>query len=973
MGTHSALSRFRGYQVAGSALLVIAGIGVGCSGENLAGPDAGTLEVISSTTGAEPDVDGYTLQIDAGAPQPLGPNATLRFPEVALGSHSVLLAGASTNCAVQGDNPRSINVTAGETVSLTFAVACGATTGSLRVTSTTTGSSPDTDGYAVIIDGSTHGALATNGETVVDGLTQGSHTVGIGGVAGNCQVEGDNPRSLPITAGSSAETGFTVTCQAPPPNSGTIYITTATSGPGVDIDGYTFTVDGDAEQPIGPNATAPINNLGAGTHSVRLSGIAEHCTLTGDNLRSVVVPGGGAVSVTFTLSCQASTGSIEVTTATSGPDPDTDGFVVAIDGGSSQPIGANAAVTIAGVQAGVRSVSLSGAAENCVVQGNNPETVSVTAGNTAAVTFTIVCTSRTGTGTIAITANPPVSALSGEVFDPAVQPAVEVKDGDNPAGGVEVTASLASGGGTLQGKVTATTNSSGLAKFGDLGIEGTGDHTLKFTAGTASVTSSPVTLSALPREATSGKWGPVVPWDIVPLHMTLLPTGKIFAWGKTDVADTMGMPRIWDPSASSPSTATEIHVDDMLFCAGHTLMPDGRLMVSGGHHKDDAGIKTTYFFSASSGAPQKGPDMANGRWYPTVTVLEDGRVLTMAGRNEAKTVVRTPEIWESGAWHELPGAGTLEIPYYPRNFVDPKNGLIFYASERVQSRWFDVDGTGAGGGRGRWTSGPSHSFGFNRDYGSAVMYDTGKILVVGGGGYLSWPTPDATTGTPTATAEVIDLNRVSPSWQSTASMANRRRHMNATVLPDGQVLATGGTSGGGFVNISEGNAVKAAELWNPETGQWTTLASNSVMRVYHSVSMLLPNGTVLHGASGDAMAGAVPVPPERSHEIFQPPYLFKGARPTITSAPTSVGYGETFSVATPNAAQITEVRWIRLGSVTHAFDAGQRANTLSFEINGGKVDVKAPMLPRQAPPGHYQLFILNRNGVPSAGKIIRVQ
>jgi hypothetical protein len=145
------------------------------------------------------------------------------------------------------------------------------------------------------------------------------------------------------------------------------------------------------------------------------------------------------------------------------------------------------------------------------------------------------------------------------------------------------------------------------------------------------------------------------------------------------------------------------------------------------------------------------------------------------------------------------------------------------------------------------------------------------------------------------------------------------------------------------------------------------------MRVYHSVSLLLPNGTVLSGASGDAMAGTVPVPPERNHEIFQPPYLFKGARPTISSAPASVSYGQTFAVVTPNAAQVTQVRWIRLGSVTHAFDAGQRANTLSFKINGGKVDVKAPLLGRQAPPGHYQLFILNRNGVPSVGKIIRVQ
>jgi hypothetical protein len=433
----------------------------------------------------------------------------------------------------------------------------------------------------------------------------------------------------------------------------------------------------------------------------------------------------------------------------------------------------------------------------------------------------------------------------------------------------------------------------------------------------------------------------------------------------------MGMPRLWDPAAGPPSTAREIMVDTMLFCAGHALMPDGRLMVSGGHLQDDRGIPTTYFFSPD-GTPQKGPDMHHGRWYPTVTVLEDGRLLTMAGRDQNNLVVTTPEIWEGGGWVQLPGAGSLEIPYYPRNFVDPKNGLIFYASERIQSRWFNVDGTGVGGGRGSWAAGPTHRYGFNRDYGSAVMYDTGKILVVGGGGNTSWPTPDVKTNLPTETAEVIDLTAASPSWQFTGSMANKRRHMNATILPDGQVLATGGTSGGGFVNINPALAVKAAELWNPSTGQWTTLAANSIMRVYHSVSLLLPDGTVLHGSSGDAMAGTVPVPPERNHEIFSPPYLFKGARPTITSAPASVGYNQTFSIASPNAAQITQVRWIRLGTVTHAFDAGQRANTLSFVVNGGNVEVTAPLQARLAPPGHYMLFILNRNGVPSKGQIIKV-
>jgi hypothetical protein len=253
------------------------------------------------------------------------------------------------------------------------------------------------------------------------------------------------------------------------------------------------------------------------------------------------------------------------------------------------------------------------------------------------------------------------------------------------------------------------------------------------------------------------------------------------------------------------------------------------------------------------------------------------------------------------------------------------------------------------------------------------MYEPGKILMAGGGGNTGWATLDPKASAPTATAEKIDLNAATPTWQPAGSMSAPRRHLNSTILPDGQVLITGGTSGGGFVNINQGLAEKAAEEWNPSTNQWTTLASNSVMRVYHSVSILLPDGTVLHGASGNAMAGAVPVPDENNHEIFSPPYLFKGARPTITSAPASVGYSQTFTVATPNAAQVTRVRWIHIGTVTHAFDFGQRADTLSFTPTATGLSVTAPSDLNRDLPGHYIMFILNRNGVPSTGKIIKLQ
>ena len=144
------------------------------------------------------------------------------------------------------------------------------------------------------------------------------------------------------------------------------------------------------------------------------------------------------------------------------------------------------------------------------------------------------------------------------------------------------------------------------------------------------------------------------------------------------------------------------------------------------------------------------------------------------------------------------------------------------------------------------------------------MYDDGKIIYAGG----------AYT---TNTAETIDLNAATPVWRSTGSMANARRHLNLTVLPTGEVLATGGVGGTLFNDTNKG--VHAAELWDPGSGQWTTLASSAITRGYHATSLLLPDGRVIHSGGGDG-AGA---PQQNNAEIFSPPYLFRGSRPTITS------------------------------------------------------------------------------------------
>ena len=199
-------------------------------------------------------------------------------------------------------------------------------------------------------------------------------------------------------------------------------------------------------------------------------------------------------------------------------------------------------------------------------------------------------------------------------------------------------------------------------------------------------------------------------------------------------------------------------------------------------------------------------------------------------------------------------------------------------------------------------------------------------------------------------------------------MALARRHHNLTALPTGEVLATGGVAGTTFDDVSTG--VHAAEVWNPEyRSSWTVLASNAVTRGYHGTSLLLPDGRVLNAGSGEG-AGA---PDEFNAELFSPPYLVPRTRGRRSPArPRAINYGGQFRVETPDAATITHVSLIRLGAVTHAFDENQRFQRLAFTADATGLTVTAPTSSNRAPPGHYMVFILNGNDVPSVAKIVRI-
>jgi hypothetical protein len=403
-------------------------------------------------------------------------------------------------------------------------------------------------------------------------------------------------------------------------------------------------------------------------------------------------------------------------------------------------------------------------------------------------------------------------------------------------------------------------------------------------------------------------------------------------------------PYLWNPTTNQFTAAPKAPYN--IFCSGHGFLQDGRLFLAGGHAGNQSdGLITSTVYDPSLNTWTATSNMNAPRWYPTNTTLPNGDVLVVSGYTTTGNFNTLPQVWHpaNNTFRNLTSAQLMQ-PLYPMMFVAP-SGKVFSAGPDRTSRFLDTSGTGT------WTSIGTFNYSGTRDYGSAIFFD-GKIMVAGG---------DGETGAATNTAEVIDLNAANPTWQSTSSMSIARRQLNLTLLPDGKVLASGGSGGFGFDN--QNLPIYPAEMWDPATGHWTTMDSITVYRGYHSTALLLPDGRVL--SAGGEQTGA-------NAEIFSPPYLFKGARPTTTSAPSSVKYGQTFLIGTPDAVSISQVTWIRLGSVTHAFNQSQRLNHLQFVQATGGLNITAPANANVAPPGHYMLFLVNSNGVPSTARIIQI-
>ena len=305
-----------------------------------------------------------------------------------------------------------------------------------------------------------------------------------------------------------------------------------------------------------------------------------------------------------------------------------------------------------------------------------------------------------------------------------------------------------------------------------------------------------------------------------------------------------------------------------IFCAGFAHLFDGSLFIAGGNKDQQLnGIVQTHLFNPVTNTWSLGPDMAAGRWYPSVTPLTNGEMLITEGGPDM------PEVRTTDGTLRALNTASLNLPLYPWMDVAP-DGRVFYSGPDQTLRKLDPTGGGS------WQSYGQRDA-INRSYGSHAVFGIGKTLVAGGGASSS-------------DARVIDTNGATPQVSATAPMAFGRRQHNLTLLADGSVLATGGNSTGASL-IDMNGGVFNAERWDPATGQWTTLAAQAVTRQYHSTALLLPDGRVL--SSGGGICGTCDQVGylAKNAELFTPPYLFKhdgsgelAPRPEIATAPATV-------------------------------------------------------------------------------------
>ncbi|MEZ5653947.1 MAG: DUF1929 domain-containing protein [Burkholderiaceae bacterium] len=575
-------------------------------------------------------------------------------------------------------------------------------------------------------------------------------------------------------------------------------------------------------------------------------------------------------------------------------------------------------------------------------------------------------------------------------------------DGGSPGGGA--------GNGTGTGAGNGTGNGTGNGNDTGGTNPGTPPANNKSLAIAVDQQDDPLLASLVPSADadTKGMWRAPADWPLVAIHAALLPNGKLATFGTPLASTTLQAARlfdIWDPmGGKGPADHTTLlnaaNIDS--FCSSGTWLSSGKLLVSGGNSTFDSVVLDVEAQSTSTT-----PKFSSERWYSTVLTLADGRPIVLGGgdfyvgnafenpdwyddgspTDVNDGVAMTPEIYNEGSgWSLLGGATSREAfgpdhnrYFYPRAWV-ARDGKVFGLSS---DKYWRLDPTANGGQGSIEILGTFHG-GISETtlpnigpVSSAVMFAEGKILQTGGNGYTNGANSAEDVAyihrtTSSRRATVFDLGNGSvPTITEVASMHHARQWHNVTVLPDGHVLATGGTR---YANYAGAQAVMAAEQWNPQQNTWTELASASRVRVYHSSAVLLPSGIVFSGGGG------VPGPVTNlDAEFFLPPYLFTrdngsvrlATRPKVLSVSSrQLTHGAKLEMQMDTDEPVAEVVLLGLSNVTHSNNASQRRLNAVFSQDDFMLEVEMPQSGSMSPPGYYMVVVLDARGVPSRGVIV---
>jgi hypothetical protein len=451
-----------------------------------------------------------------------------------------------------------------------------------------------------------------------------------------------------------------------------------------------------------------------------------------------------------------------------------------------------------------------------------------------------------------------------------------------------------------------------------------------------------------------GSWSAVQNYPVVPVSMGVMPDGKIVAWDQASVGSFFapvphnGPAMILDPQTGTITRTINV-APNTLFCSLITSLPDGRLAVIGGGSSADGGSSKVQIYDEDTQTFSVAGEMERTRWYPGGGIDARGNVIVAGGTSQGIEKVDAKT-----------GTGTLLNTTFPANWYPD---VIRMPDGRftIEDVADNVADSGVGPGRYILSGTSLTSIGDTtllQARQRAIRTEIGPYRFFYNGG-----------GTSTASM-IIDVSSGTPQYTAAAPSVYPHMTGEAITLPTGDVLAIGGDSSG---SPTGGTPVLTPELYSPSTNNWTTMATMDRQREYHSVAALLPDGRIW--SAGTAYNANV----EQNGQFYSPPNLYKhdgsgqqATRPTATGAPSVVRWGESFSVATDNPANIASASLIRLAATTHQLNAGQAYVPLSVTPSGGRVQMTTPG-GNVAPAGYYMVFLVDKSGVPSVAPILRVK